>query len=64
MGDIWRVNPLGYRFERMEKSFSKGQTIQLSIDLELQEIAEKSLSEMVQKLDPKEFYLTRIGVEL
>ena len=53
-GDIWRVNPLGYRFERMEKKASqKGQTIQLSIDLELQEIAEKSLSEMVQKVGSK-----------
>ena len=35
------------------KLLKKGQTIQLSIDLELQEIAEKSLSEMVQKVGSK-----------
>ena len=36
-----------------KRKLQKGQTIQLSIDLELQEIAEKSLSEMVQKVGSK-----------
>ena len=43
-GDIWRVNPMGSRFERIERKRSeKGQTIQTSIDLDIQKIAESSL---------------------
>ena len=49
--DIWRVNPMGYRFERMEKKASqKGKSVQLSLDQDLQNIAEKSLYKMVQKV--------------
>ena len=65
MGGYLASQSAWYRFERMEKKASqKGQTIQLSIDIELQEIAEKSLSEMVQKVGSKRILLTRIGVEL
>jgi cell division protein FtsI/penicillin-binding protein 2 len=50
-GDIWRVNPMGYRFERIEKKPStKGESIQLTIDKDLQSIAENSLQKMVQKV--------------
>ena len=50
-GDIWRVNPMGYRFERIEKKPSKkGDPIQLTIDQDLQLIAENSLQKMVQKV--------------
>lgn len=50
-GDIWRVNPMGYRFERIEKKPSKkGSPIELSIDLDLQKVAENSLSKMVNKV--------------
>lgn len=50
-GDIWRVNPMGYRFERIEKKPSeKGEMIRLSLDQDLQRIAETSLIRMVTKV--------------
>ena len=50
-GDIWRVNPMGYRFERIEKKPSKkGNSIQLTIDQDLQRVAESSLQKMVSQV--------------
>ncbi len=50
-GDIWRVNPMGSRFERIERKRSeKGQTIQTSIDLDIQKIAESSLERISRKV--------------
>ena len=49
--DIWRVNPLGYRYERVKQSSSrKGNSINLSLDRDLQEVAELSLSKMISKV--------------
>jgi cell division protein FtsI/penicillin-binding protein 2 len=49
--DIWIVNPMGSRFERIEREPSeKGQSIQLTLDLDLQSIAEDSIDRMVNKV--------------
>ena len=49
--DIWLVNPMGSRFERMERQPSeKGKSIQLTLDLQLQKIAEDSIDRMVYKV--------------
>jgi cell division protein FtsI/penicillin-binding protein 2 len=50
-GEIWRVNPDGTRYEQIEKKISrKGESIILSLDAELQEIAESSISAMIEKV--------------
>ena len=47
-GDIWRVNPMGSRFDRIERSPSmKGKSLQLSLDRDLQRVAEQSLDRMI-----------------
>ena len=47
-GEIWRVNPDGTRYDQIEKKISeKGNNIQISIDAELQRIAEDSIDKMV-----------------
>ena len=49
--DIWIVNPMGSRFERLERQPSqKGKSVRLTIDLDLQKIAEDSIDRMVQKV--------------
>ncbi len=49
--DIWMVNPMGSRFERLERQASeKGKPVQLTIDLDLQKIAEESIDRMVKKV--------------
>ncbi len=50
-GDIWIVNPMGSRFERIKRQPSeKGQSIQLALDLDLQKIAEDSIDQMVERV--------------
>ena len=49
--DIWIVNPMGSRFERLKRQPSqKGKSVRLTIDLDLQKIAEDSIDRMVQKV--------------
>ena len=49
--DIWIVNPMGSRFERLERQPSeKGKSIQLTIDTDLQKIAENSIDQMVERV--------------
>ncbi len=50
-GDIWRVDPIGYRFQRSQaKPPRKGQSLRLSLDVELQQAAEKALSDMTDRV--------------
>ena len=50
-GDIWIVNPMGSRFERVERQPSeKGEALTLSLDLDLQKIAESSIDRMVKQV--------------
>ena len=50
-GDIWRINPMGLRFDRIEKKASqKGKSIELTIDLDIQKVAESSLTAMSQRV--------------
>ena len=45
------VNPMGSRFERVEREPSeKGKSLRLTLDMDLQKIAEDSISRMVQKV--------------
>lgn len=47
-GEIWRVNPDGSRYDQIEKKVSqRGESLKISIDAELQKIAEDSIQEMV-----------------
>ena len=47
-GEIWRVNPDGTRYEQLEKKVSqKGKDLTISIDADLQRIAETSIEKMV-----------------
>ena len=47
-GEIWRVNPDGTRYNQIEKKISeKGGDIYVSIDADLQRIAETSINNMV-----------------
>jgi cell division protein FtsI/penicillin-binding protein 2 len=49
--DIWRISPSGLRFELMESiPAQKGSPIRLSIDSELQGLAEQSLQQMSQRV--------------
>jgi cell division protein FtsI/penicillin-binding protein 2 len=49
--DIWVVNPMGSRFERVEREPSeKGNSVRLTLDMDLQKIAEDSISRMVEKV--------------
>lgn len=49
--DIWRISPSGMRVELVEsKPAQKGSTVQLSIDSELQGLAEQSLQQMSQRV--------------
>ena len=53
--DIWRINPMGLRYDQIEKTASeKGKPLQLTIDLDIQKVAE---NESVLT----GFYLTMIG---
>jgi len=46
--DIWIVNPMGSRFERIQSQPSKkGDTLQLTLDRDLQLVAEQSIERMV-----------------
>ena len=50
-GEIWRVNPDGTRYEQIERKISKkGENVILSLDAELQKVAEISITEMVEKV--------------
>ncbi len=50
-GDIWIVSPMGSRFERLERQPSqKGNTLRLTLDMNLQSIAEDSIDRMVAKV--------------
>lgn len=50
-GDIWRVDPMGSRFERVQtKPPRKGASIRLSIDADLQVAAEQAIAEMVRRV--------------
>jgi len=45
--DIWRINPSGLRFDRVERiPAKKGSAVRLSIDSDLQRTAEQALREM------------------
>ena len=47
-GEIWRVNPDGTRYEQLEKKVSqKGKDLTISINADLQRIAETSIEKMV-----------------
>ena len=47
-GEIWRVNPDGSRYDRIERKVSeKGKNLHISIDADLQKIAEDSIDKMV-----------------
>ena len=47
-GEIWRVNPDGTRYDQIERKVSqRGKSLKISIDAELQKIAENSIQEMV-----------------
>jgi len=49
--EIWRINPIGLRYDQIFKQpSSKGKSVQLSIDLDLQKIAESSLKEMSKRV--------------
>ena len=49
--EIWRVNPDGTRYEQIEKKVSqKGKNLQISIDSDLQRIAEDSILRMVKSV--------------
>ena len=49
--DIWRINPIGLRFEQVDKMPSqKGSKLNLSIDIDLQKITEDSLRKMSRKV--------------
>jgi cell division protein FtsI/penicillin-binding protein 2 len=53
-GEIWHVDPIGYQYERvLHKAPSKGKPLQLSLDVELQMIAEKALSDEIQHIASK-----------
>ena len=48
-GDIWRVNPMGSRFDRIERSPAvKGNSLKLSLDRDLQKVAEQSMERMIK----------------
>ena len=50
-GEIWRVNPDGTRYEQLEKKVSqKGKNLTISIDADLQNIAEKSIEKMISSV--------------
>ncbi len=50
-GDIWRINPIGLRFEQIEKKPSrKGKPLYLSIDIDLQKKTEMLLHKMSLKV--------------
>lgn len=50
-GEIWRINPMGLRFDQIEKKASeKGKSIELTIDIDIQNIAESSLAKMANKV--------------
>jgi len=50
-GDIWRINPMGLRFDQIEtKASEKGQSLQLTIDLDIQKVAELSLTKMSNRV--------------
>ena len=64
-GDIWLVNPMGSKFERVERQPSeKGKSLVLSIDMDLQTIAENSVDQMVTKLPVSVGCLIMTGLEL
>ena len=49
--DIWIVNPMGSRFERVQRQASeKGKSVHLTLDLDLQKVAEQSIDRMVTKV--------------
>ena len=51
-GDIWRINPMGLRFDQVEKKASiKGQSLQISIDIDIQKIAESSIDKMSNRVN-------------
>ncbi len=51
-GDIWRVNPMGSRYEVVEKKPSeKGKEVKLTLDADIQKIAESSLQKMSKRVE-------------
>ncbi len=49
--DIWRINPGGLRFDQVERvAAKKGSTVKLSIDSDLQSIAEEALQKMSNRV--------------
>lgn len=49
--DIWRINPMGLRYDQIEKTASeKGKPLQLTIDLDIQKVAENSLDRMSNRV--------------
>ena len=49
--EIWRINPIGLRYDLVHKQMSgKGRAIQLSIDRDIQKVAEDSLKNMSKKV--------------
>ena len=49
--DIWRINPMGLRYDQIEKTASeKGKPLQLTIDLDIQKVAETSLDRMSDRV--------------
>jgi len=50
--EIWRINPIGLRYDQVEKQSSgKGKPIQLTLDLDIQKVAESSLKKMSMKVN-------------
>lgn len=50
-GDIWRVDPMGSRFERVQtQPPRKGASIRLSIDSDLQVASEQAIADMVRRV--------------
>ncbi len=49
--DIWRINPMGLRYDQIVKKPSqKGKPLQLTIDLDIQKVAESSLETMSNRV--------------
>ena len=47
-GEIWRVNPDGTRYDLVDKKISeRGQSLTISLDADLQKVAELSIEKMV-----------------
>ena len=52
-GDIWKVDPMGSKFQRVkEKQPQKGESLRLSLDVDLQVASEQALQEVIGRVTP------------